>query len=315
MSLTGRSLRQMFAENQILMILLAIMAGILFPTALHHLNAIATPLLILVFFTSSLRLTLKEIITYGRDWRMLLIVNLYMLVILPLALYLPAVFFDRTWAIAFLIVGSVPAGMTIALIADYFGGKTALALVMTATSSLLAPFTLPLLFKITLGQEINIPVFHMFWSLFLTIVIPCFFALLVKRAVPEWIEKRESWFREISLIAFSLLIAGIVADSARDHSTLLALHDLPFLLLMLTWFGALVWGSYYVVRWRLPSERITIALCVLYLNNTLALFIGDKFFRSFNVVPKILFLLLVINIFLPPLRIAAKRVTHYTIAQ
>ncbi len=310
-----RRLQKLFHENQMSLVLFALIAGMVFPSELLFLNRFSTQLLILVFFFSSLRLSLHEITGYAKDWKMLLIANAYMLIIIPLALFYPFLLVSREWALALLILGAAPTGMTIALIAELFGGKTSLALLITTTTSLLAPMTIPIIFKIAVGQAVPIPIIRMFWSLFLTIVIPFALAALVKRAMPRVIKKYDAVWQRISVICFGILIIGITASSAGDVLIAPSKRDVLILLASAIWLGALTWSAYEALRWRSVSERITIALCLVYLNNTLALFIGDKFFRAFSVTPKLLLLLVVVNLLLPPIKIAASRLTkqepHY----
>lgn len=247
---------------------------------------------------------------YAKDWRMLLIANLFMLVVIPLALYLPIQVFSHEWAVAFLILGAMPTGMTIALIADFFGGKTSLALLITATTSLLAPFTIPLIFKIAIGRLIPIPVLPMFLSLFVTIILPFIGAMLTKQAVPVFVKKHDQHIQKISVLAFGILITGIVADTS--NATLITLSGKEVLLVVLgmIWLGILTLVSYDLVKWRTISERLTIALCMIYLNNTLSLFIADRFFHEQNIVPKLLLLLLVVNVLLPPIKWFARSITQ-----
>lgn len=304
--------KKLLTENQIMVVLAALILGLVIPGPLKPINAYSTQLLILVFFFSSLRLSLREIVGYAKDWRMLLIVNLYMLIVLPFALYYPFLPFSSEWALALLILGAVPTGMTIALIADFFGGKTSLALLITTTTSLLAPLTIPLVFQIAVGKAVPIPVVQMFWSLFLTIVAPFAMAMLTKEAAPRFVARFDGAWRNLSVIAFGVLIAGIVADTAGDTLITLSLADVLIVGIAMAWLGILCWSSFYVLRWRTPAERITVALCLVYLNNTLALFIGDKFFRAYGVVPKLLLLLLVVNVLLPPLKLIATHILKQT---
>jgi len=187
--LNAANIKRLLTENQILVILLGIILGLVFPQRLQVLNTFSTQLLILVFFFSSLRLSLGEVLAYAKDWRMLVVTSLYMLVIMPFALWLPTSFLSSEWSVALLILGAMPTGMTIALMAEFFGGKTSLALVITTVTSLLAPFTIPLVTKVAVGQSVDIDVLRMFWSLFLTIVAPFMLAMLVKRAAPKQVQK------------------------------------------------------------------------------------------------------------------------------
>jgi BASS family bile acid:Na+ symporter len=303
-----KNLKRLLTENQILVILLGIILGLVFPEPLKVLNTYSTQLLILVFFFSSLRLSLGEVLSYAKDWRMLVITTLYMLVIMPFALFIPTSFLSQEWSVALLILGAMPTGMTIALMAEFFGGKTSLALVITTVTSLLAPFTIPLVTKIAIGQSVEIDTLGMFWSLSLTIVAPFVLAMLVKRAAPKQVEKLDGLWRNLSVAAFGVLITGIVASTQGGGGITFTMRDAWMMLISMVLLGAMTWGGYYIVQWRSSADRMTIALCMLYMNNTLALFVGERFFRELGVVPKQVLLLLVVNALLPVLKLAAIRV-------
>jgi len=243
-----QSAKKVLTENQITAILLAVILGIAFPQVFEPLNEYSTQLLILVFFFSSLRLSFKEIYSYAKDWRMIALTSLYMLIVLPFAFFLPASFFSQEWAVALLILGAVPTGMTIALMAEFFGGKTSLALVITTMTSLIAPFTIPLVTKIAIGREVPIDAIRMFWSLFLTIVAPFILAMLVKRAAPKRVEAHDGAFRNISVLAFALLIAGIVANTQSGAAITVTGFDVLMMIGSMVYIALFIWASYYIVR-------------------------------------------------------------------
>ncbi|MFH1078123.1 MAG: bile acid:sodium symporter [Patescibacteria group bacterium] len=307
-------IRTLFAENQIMIVLIALVAGLLFPAVFRPVAPFGAYLLMLIFFTSSLRLSFGELVTYAKDWKMALLATFFMLVFMPVAMWLPPRFFAPDWALPFLIVGAMPTGMTIALIAEYFGGKTTLALVITAVTSLLAPFTIPLVFKYTVGQDVPIPVLKMFLELLLTIVLPFGVAMLVQRGIPTFIKKHDKAWSEISIVAFGILIAGIVADTTEGSTITLGWDEVGILFVMLAYIGGLVWLAYRMAWWRTAGEKATIALCMIYMNNTLALFIGNKYFPDHNVVPRLVIILMIVNVLLPPLRWFAKKASMPTLS-
>lgn len=301
-------LRHTLADNQILIVLAALVMGVLFPSALKPLSPYATPFLILIFFTSSLRLGVNELLDYAKDWKMLTIANVVKMFVTPLVMWIPLALFAPDWALPFLIVGAVPTGLTIALIADLFGGKASLAMLVSATSSLLSPLSVPLVFLVFVGQSVPIPVASLFGSLFLTIVVPFLAAMLVKSKFTSFVKRHDLAWRELSLLLFGLLIAGIVADTVEGAPLTLGWNEVGIVIVMLIFMGGIAWLAYAVMAWRTPSERITIALCMVYMNNTLALYIGDRFFHEQNVVPKLLVILIAVNALLPPIKWAAGRV-------
>lgn len=303
----GQRLRTFFLENQIMVVLIALIAGFLFPSAFTPIAGYGPELLMLIFFTSSLRLSLGELAGYAKDWRMLLLTSVFMLIFLPVAMWLPPRLFAPDWALPFLIVGAMPTGMTIALIADYFGGKTTLALVITAATSLLAPFSVPLIFEWLIGQSVPIPTFQLFTDLLLTIVLPFAIASIVQRHAKTFIKKHDTLWKQISILAFGILVAGITGDTAQGSVIILGWDEVGILIVMLVYLGGLTWLAYVMAWWRTPAERATIALCMIYMNNTLALFIGNRYFPERNLVPRLIIILMIVNALLPPLRWLAAR--------
>jgi BASS family bile acid:Na+ symporter len=302
-----KTLKHLFTENQIMVVFLALLAGFLFPSLFKPVAAYGTYLLMLIFFTSSLRLSLAELAGYAKDWRMLILATGFMLLFMPLAMWLPPRIFAEEWALPFLIVGAMPTGMTIALIAEFFGGKTTLALVITATTSLVAPFTVPFVFQLLIGQSVPIPTFQLFTDLLITIVLPFIVAAFVQRNAKTFVVKHDAWWRQISVAAFGILIAGIVADTTAGSTIVLGWDEVGILLIMLVYMGGITWLAYVMAWWRTASERATIALCMIYMNNTLALFIGNRYFPEHNVVPRLVMILMIVNALLPAIRWLAKR--------
>ncbi len=290
-----------------MVVFLALVAGLLWPVIFKPLAGYSSLLLMLIFFTSSLRLSFDELKEYAKDWKMVLLTTFFMLVFMPVAMWLPPKLFAPDWALPFLIVGAMPTGMTIALIAEYFGGKTTLALVITAATSLIAPFTVPLIFQFIIGQNIPLPTLTLFLDLLLTIVVPFAVAMFVQRGAKVFIKKHDKQWSQISVITFGLLIASIVSDTTQGSAITLGWDEIGILVVMLIYLGGITWLGYVMTWWRTAPEKATIALCMIYMNNTLSLFIGNKYFNDETTVPRLVIILMIINLLLPPLRLIAKR--------
>ncbi|MBP9762891.1 bile acid:sodium symporter [Patescibacteria group bacterium] len=298
-------LRHWIAENQIVAVLVGLILGLVWPEHFAWLNRFSTPLLMAVFFTSSLRLSLPALLKYAKDWRMLLIANSFMLIVIPLALFVPLQFLSHDWALSFLIAGVMPTGMTIALVAEFFGGTPPLALLITVTTSLLAPFTIPFVFQVAIGQSIPIPVWGMMKSLLISIVLPFIAAAVLQRKAPQLIQKHDGGLRVVSVLLFGLLVTGITADTSGASLPNLGWFDIGVIAIGTIWLGLITRASYDLLPWRTKGERLTVALCLVYLNNTLALFIADRYFRSYGAVSRAVILLLVLNLLLLPIKAAA----------
>lgn len=306
MNRAGFRLKKFLGDNQIILVLAGLIAGALFPSVFKPISPFATPMLMAIFFTSSLRLNISELLNYAKDLRMVVIANVVMLLFIPIAMFIPLKFFAPDWSLPFLIVGAMPTGLTVALIADLFGGKTSLAMLVSVTTSLLAPFTVPLVFWLMIGQSVPLPIFTLFSSLFLTIVIPFCIAMLAKRAAPSFTQKHDVAWREISLALFVLLVAASVADTVQGESLSLGWNEVGILSVMIIYMGGLAWLAYGLTGWRNAAERITLTLCMVYMNNTLALWVGGTFFKPYGVVPRLLIILAGVNALLPPIKWLAR---------
>lgn len=315
-----KDLRRLFLENHISLIFVALVAGLIAPGLFRVFYPWNTLLLQVIFFLSALQVDFAELKSYAVDWKMHVLTDGFMLVVLPLAVYFPLSLYAPDWALAFLVALAAPTGMTIALVADYFGGKTALALVITVTTSLLAPFTLPVVAQLSVGRSVPIDSLGMLRSLAEAIIIPFVLAFLVHRFAPGIKKRGDRAWRTISMTAFGLLIASIVSKTTGGHGLrgadgTLAIsfvdRDALMLLLVFLYIAGLIWVSYRMVYWRSVAERITIALCMVYMNFSLSLYIADRFFAAQRIVPKLIIILLLLNLMLPALKIAAARLVAH----
>lgn len=306
-----KDVRTLLSENQISIVLIGLVAGLTLPGVFDFFHPWNTLLLQIIFFLSALRVNMKDLTGYALDWKMHVLTAAFMLVVLPLAVYVPLAPFAPDWALAFMIALAAPTGMTIALIADFFGGKTSLALIIVLLTSVLAPFTIPVITQITVGQSVAIDSVGMLWSLAQVIILPFVLAFLFQRFAPAVVARGDAAWRTASVVVFGVLIASIVSNTTTGAAGAPLITDLRMVLMLLAVFGYLAflfWLSYRMVYWRNAAERITIALCMVYMNFTLSLYIADRFFAPQQVVPKLVVILLLLNLLLPFFKVAAARV-------
>ena len=307
-----KDLRKIFSENQISIVLIGLVAGLMLPGVFQIFHPWNTLLLQIIFFLSALRVNMKDLKGYALDWKMHILTAGFMLVVLPLAVYYPLAPFAPDWALAFMIALAAPTGMTIALIADFFGGKTSLALIIVLVTSLLAPFTIPVIAQVTVGQSVPIDSIGMLRSLAEVIILPFLLAFLFQRFAPKLAVQGDGVWRTASVAVFGILIASIVskttAGGVGSVTATPIIADLNIVMLLIAVFAYLaflIWLSYRMVYWRNAPERITIALCMVYMNFTLSLYIADRFFAEQRVVPKLVVILLLLNLLLPFFKVAA----------
>jgi len=294
-------------ESYVFVLCVALAVGLFLSKYAILLAPYTTIFLCVIFFLSSLKINLKEIGKDVKDAPMLVVVNLWMLIILPIVTFMAARVVAPDFAVAFMLLAAMPAGMTSPLLAEVIGGRESLALVLTVTTSLLAPFTVPLMVKLLAGASVTVGFWTMFLSLAKVIFIPFIAAQLVRLFWSKPVTRIAPKFKPVSIMLLGLLIAGIVAKQA---ATILAGLNGPFLM-AIVWLFVLfalfhVLG-YFTVFWRSVSDRMTITLCVTYLNFTLAIYLAGLFFTDPKVVVPVVLSVLPWSLFMIPFKYLAVR--------
>ncbi|TAK03674.1 hypothetical protein EPO34_00740 [Patescibacteria group bacterium] len=271
-------------ESYLFVVVIALVAGLAFSERISILTAYTTVFLQIIFFLSSLKLDPKAIVKEAKDVKLILLVNAFKLLILPAVVYLVAARLYPSMAVPLLLLSAVPSGMTTPLLVEVVGGKQGLALVLTVTSSLIAPLTIPLVIGHFAGTAVTVNAFEMFQKLVQVIVIP----FLIAQAVRAFLDRRLSatyfTFKPISIVILGLLIAGAVAKQA---SVILSHVDMTMLILLcvLFLFVALMLSiGYAMAYWRDCSDRLTVAVSTAFMNFSLAIFLADAFFPDPNVL-------------------------------
>ncbi|MFC1775414.1 bile acid:sodium symporter family protein [Patescibacteria group bacterium] len=280
-----------FTENHFIIVGLALVLGVLYGNYLAQYAYLSTTLLAAIFFLSSLKIDLKKVRQYLGDKLVLAIVNIFMLFILPVAVYYVTNAIYPTLAIAFLLLAAMPAGMTAPLLAEISGGKQSLALVLTVTTSLLAPITAPFIIKTVAGAQVDVSFWAMFTTLAIVIYIPFIFAQIIKRFWQRAIDKVAISFKPISVILLGLLIMVVIAKQSDAIMAGFKNGDesIIYLAALFIFFLILHLLGHFAIFWKKRDERITITVCLTYMNFTLAIELANKFFTEPNIVIPVVF--------------------------
>lgn len=125
----------------------------------------------------------------------------------------------QEYAVAMLLASACPGGVTSNALTFIFSGAVALSIVLTLLSSLVAPFTIPLITKFGIGHFISDTASHDFplagavAKLFVLSIVPLLIGNIIQRAAPLWCEKNSNRFRKFSGWWFLLLIIAMIATN------------------------------------------------------------------------------------------------------
>ncbi|MDD5438467.1 MAG: bile acid:sodium symporter [Patescibacteria group bacterium] len=274
-----KKILKVLSESYIFVMLAALIIGLLVPAA-KYLTAWNTFLLQIIFFLSCLKIDLKQMKGAAKDWKFLLLGNLLMLVIFPALTWLIINPLYPDMGLALFLLAAMPVGMTAPLLVEVAGGKQTIAMVLTVTTSLLAPITIPLLTKLFYGTTVAVDALGMFKQLCLVIFVPFVLALIVRRLLPMAVQKIKPASKPVSIILLGLLIAGAVAAQASAIISLSRNWWQLFVAIgaLFVFFIATHLIGYYAFWWKKHDEKNTASISLVYMNFTLAIFLASQFF-------------------------------------
>ncbi len=302
-----KSLFNKLIESYIFVLLTALLVGIIFSKYAVKVAPYNTIFLGIIFFFSALKIDLKEVAGYLKDKKMIVVVNLFMLFFLPIIVYYLTLGVYPDLAIAFLILAAMPCGMTTPLLSEICGGRQGLALVLVVTTSLLAPFTAPLVIKLVAGTAVTVSFYTMFLSLAKVIFIPFVLANIIKFFWHHRIKATYFTFKPISIIFLALLIMGTVAQKAAVIMNGLQGKFLIYVVLLFALFVVLHFFGYFTIFWREKKDRVTVTICLTYMNFTLAIYLAGNFFNEPNVIVPVVLSILPWSLMILPFKYLMKK--------
>lgn len=295
-------------DSHLLVIVTAIIVGVLFADVFIQFSTLSTVILGGIFFLSSLKIDLSMVRKQLTDVPMLIVVNVFMLFLLPAGVYFLVKSIYPAMAIPLMLLAAMPAGMTAPLLAEISGGKQSLALVLTVTTSLLAPFTVPLVVKLLAGAVVEVSAFEMFITLAKVIFIPFVLAQFIRFTLGSVVEKTQKIFKPISVLLLALLIAVVISKQAGVIlDGIYGGEALGYLAVLGIFFLFLHVAGYFAIFWRSAEDRVTITVCLTYMNFTLAIVLADTFFVDSAIVVPVVLSVIPWALFLVPYKFTMRK--------
>lgn len=271
-------------------LLIAMLFGLLVPLPTTHLIPLLKPELMIVLLLVFLKIDVLEVLDKIKNYRLMIWLSFSFLILSPILLYGIFYIWDTQLAIAVLLLAAMPAGTSAPFLTDLMGGNTSLAMSITMLTSLLAPFTIPLLFHFLVGHEIALNYWSLFSDAAIMIFLPLLAAIIFKPLLPGLIKRVLPAFSSINIIMLFLIV---VTSFSSQRSLLIAkpidlLWDLIFL-----YFVSLLFHLFgFLISWKQDKkERVAIIVERAYMNNGLAIVLAATAFP-----PAILILMVVSEI-------------------
>jgi BASS family bile acid:Na+ symporter len=267
-----------FVEKYFWAFLLAgMILGLVFPVYPDFFMSLVKPILMLMLFLVFLKTDAFHVIEAIKDYKLMLyIVGVRMLVI-PLIFYLFVKLTFPSLAIAVLLLTAMPAGVSTPSLTDLVKGSIPLSLGIVIITSITAPFTVPLLFGILDGNNLNIDLAALFADLAFIVFLPMILSQVIKRLFDDAIKKQQHLFTSFNVFLLFLIVYAImgaqrdliVNDVGRIFSQMAFLY---MIFIMLHIAG-------YTMGFRQSREnKIALAIGTAYMNNGMAIVLAASHF-------------------------------------
>jgi BASS family bile acid:Na+ symporter len=183
-----------------------------------------------------------------------------------------------------MILALSPAGATSNMITYLCKGDLALAVTLTAMSSMVTPFTIPLVGQMVMARlmgdatVISMPVVSTIGQLLAVTVVPVAIGMFVRRLSPGFAARAEKPLKVASLVFLFAVIAGVLAQNGAQLPEFFRATGLPALTLNV---AALAIGYFAALAARLDRRQaITLGIEVGVHNGTVALFVTGTLLNS-----------------------------------
>jgi BASS family bile acid:Na+ symporter len=207
----------------------------------------------------------------------LLILCLFKLCLIPVGLFFLTQALWPEYAVPVLLLSGISTGVLAPFISGLLEASTLLVLMMVVVSSLLAPFSLPVLVSLLIGHTIKISFLAMVRILAMVIFSPALAVILLRYLYPASLEKLEKIQFSASLILIACINLGVFAKYSSFFIG--APVKVAETLLVSFILSAIYHLVGFLVTWGMKREdRLAGAISFAYINNVLIIVFSSQFF-------------------------------------
>ena len=246
-------------------------------------------LLMVIMFCMGLTLTPADFARVAREPHKVLLGVGLQFGLMPLAAWAVArlLALPADSATGLVVVGAAAGGTASNVITWLAGGRVALSITMTLTSTLVSVVATPLLTELYAGRALAVPVAAMMLSIAQIVVAPVLLGIVLNRFARERLAGREAWLATISMACIIAVIATIVAQNRAQLFTTGPLVALAVILHNLAGLVAGYGGARLLGCDRRDAR--TLAIEVGMQNSGLAAVLAAKYFGPAAALPGAIF--------------------------
>ena len=244
---------------------------------------IAPICLALIMFGLGLGLTTKDFLRVIKTPRDFIIGFLSQVIILPIIAFGLILIIPMPIEIAMgvMIIAAAPGGVTSNVLTKFANGDVALSISLTAVTSLLAIFIVPLIIFNSanfIGVEITkeISMLNMVIKMFFIVTVPVLFGMIIRSLLSDFVISKTLMIQRLSIILFLIVFVSIWVEEWDKIVSFIARAGLVTGILNLT----MIFVGYYVAKMfasGAPQRKCISLECGLQ-NGTLAVFVATQLF-------------------------------------
>lgn len=181
-----------------------------------------------IMFALGIGLTLADFARVFRQPRAIVVGLVSQMLLLPLIAFCIAILFDLPAAMAagLMILAACPGGASAGLITRLANGETALSISLTAITSVLAVFSVPLVVGFGLRHftgtalDAELPVFDIVRGVFIITTLPVALGMLLRHSRPSLARRIEPVAARIATLLFVLIVVATFVSQRQmlfDH--------------------------------------------------------------------------------------------------
>lgn len=229
--------------------------GLFIPPLASFLKPFLLPALLVPLTLALVRVETKELIQSFKNWRIFTITSFWLLLICPILVWVTLLPFDlpKSIQMAAIISAAAPPVTAAAAVAIFLRVNAGITVVITVTTMLLVPLTLPLILKYLVHLEVSVELWELSLRLTGFILTAFMLAFIIKRGLGEThIQNSANIIDGVSVVFISIFTIGIMNGVAD-----LFFQNPKFILQTLLVSTVLVLGLYIIsslVFWRLGAD-------------------------------------------------------------
>jgi bile acid:Na+ symporter, BASS family len=271
----------MLRKNDVILlsvVSVSIMGGVVRPALGRPFQPLLEYMLMFMLFLSFLGIRIGDIRSViAHAWKRIAFITILKILLVPVAVFLVVSWIFPEFALGMLLLAGISTGVVAPFMSGLISANTALVLAVVVLTSLITPFSLPVLVQFLAGKDLSVPMLGMIRSLVMIIFIPMFLSEIFHRLAPAAVAGLRKTGFPVSLVMFGLINLGVFSKYAPFF------YQQPDIVVKSLIAAVLLSGVFIVIgimamKYAALEDQLAAAICLGNMNNVTVIVFAGKFF-------------------------------------